>query len=483
MWWVPVLGVFVASAAQAQNVIVRVTVTRADYAGCDDGPFDPVPEIYWRVSIDGIERDNRDNFIESNIHPFIDIAVEFSQEVDFTKGTVDISITQLDRDFGGSGEDDVCDISPVGKGINISLDLAACLVSGELAGACGQTLAGTNGFEFHVDVEEPPSAPGLEVRCQHSPIAPQPGDTVTITASALDGALDPRLADAIEIWVDDRTAPRLTALGFSAMTTAGPFTDAFNYGCRVRDDALTVWTGWRKVAVGNADVQDAFDRIPILFTGPRSSRLDFVFYPDRDSYPDGASDPQFLLDVESVVNGAYMGRAVYLQNQDLLNFWIAPQRGRADGFKDGECRLSAPKKRWEDAGVVLHTDAFRDCATDGLFSSEPTSFGTVLHESGHRPFGLADEYCCDGGYFEGLPFPNLRRIGSPVDLFAPCIEDALSVGRDADSCRLFQEEDDGPLWTTSDPAMGDLMVDNGTIQALDLRKMLYLFGVCRGAGC
>ena len=48
----------------------------------------------------------------------------------------------------------------------------------------------------------------------------------------------------------------------------------------------------------------------------------------------------------------------------------------------------------------MHKDDFRDCAPGGqrLFSSEPTSIGTVLHETGHRPFGLADEYCCDGGY-------------------------------------------------------------------------------------
>ena len=57
---------------------------------------------------------------------------------------------------------------------------------------------------------------------------------------------------------------------------------------------------------------------------------------------------------------------------------------------------------------MFHTDNFRDCAPGGerVFSTEPGSFGTILHESGHRPFGLADEYCCDGGYLPDRPLPQ-----------------------------------------------------------------------------
>ena len=31
----------------------------------------------------------------------------------------------------------------------------------------------------------------------------------------------------------------------------------------------------------------------------------------------------------------------------------------------------------------------------------------LLHELGHSLFGLADEYCCDGGYWEAKPIPNI----------------------------------------------------------------------------
>jgi hypothetical protein len=36
-------------------------------------------------------------------------------------------------------------------------------------------------------------------------------------------------------------------------------------------------------------------------------------------------------------------------------------------------------------------------------TSEPTSFNTIVHEASHAVFGLPDEYCCDGGYWERRP--------------------------------------------------------------------------------
>ena len=69
-----------------------------------------------------------------------------------------------------------------------------------------------------------------------------------------------------------------------------------------------------------------------------------------------------------------------------------------------------------DAGAIVHRDAsIRDCAPGGdrFFTGDATHMdggllGRVfLHETGHRPFGLADEYCCDGGYFQADPFPNV----------------------------------------------------------------------------
>jgi hypothetical protein len=463
-------------AASAQEVTVRVKIEHSDWFNCDDGPLGGPPEIYFAVTIDGNRLQNRDNQIFVNISPFT-VDQEFSQRVDISRGTIPIVIEQWDADSGVTFGDDQCNISATGDEIDLLLDLTACTVSGEVSGICDVTLASPTreSFQFSVRVEEPASAPDLNVRCIHNPIWPQPGDPVTIRAQSLDGRLAPRLADTVEIWVDNQTAPALTAPGMEHTFTAGPFTgETFTYGCRIVDDGLEAWTGWRTVAVGTSSLTEAYrGRIPILYTGPRPSRLDMVFYADRDSYM-GSNDPQFLNDVGNAITMSYFTEDVFLVNQDKMNYWLAEDTGTADP----DCEIEAPQKSWEDAGIIFHTDDFRDCNPGGVFSSEPASFRTILHETGHRPFGLADEYPPDGGYFQTEIFPNVYSTG--------CAEDAVNVGRTAGDCRSFEEEVPwwfNRIWFTSDPASDDLMVDRGTRRALDNRRIHWLFDVCRGSGC
>lgn len=483
---------FTYSIAHAEDVVVRIKIEQTEWF-CGDGIFGGPPEIYFKVTIDGNTLSSKNNQIYSNFSPF-SVNREFSQTVDFSAGMVDIKIEQWDSDGLLTFNDDHCDISPIsGKNLDFTLDLAACTLSGEVSGACGTTLAGRGAFRFQVNVDEPPSAPGLQTTCIHDPLWPQPGDTVDITANSLDGVLGPRLADSIEIWVNDRTVPVVTAPGTSATFTVGPFTDStFTYGCRILDDGLTIWTGWRTVAVGTSDVTASYgNRVPVLYTGARSSRIDLVFYPDEDSYT-GPTDPAFLTDVSNAIQNSYYTEDIFLINQDKMNYWIALDTGKAGGFSDGDCKLDASQRAWEDAGAVFHTDTLRDCAPGGkrLFSSEPNSFRTILHETGHRPFGLADEYCCDGGYFQASPFPNVYAFLPNIDLggntIVGCADDALSVGRTESDCRSWVQ----PIpwwfdntWWTSDPASNDLMVDNNVRQALDDRRINWLFNVCRGAGC
>jgi hypothetical protein len=135
---------------------------------------------------------------------------------------------------------------------------------------------------------------------------------------------------------------------------------------------------------------------------------------------------------------------------------------------------------WRDSGAILHRDRFRDCANSGVFSSEPTSLGTVLHETGHSPMGLADEYCCDGGYFEASPNPDLW------DTLAECQADAPSLGRVASDCRTITDSRPTPPnnWFTSEPTPNDLMnADRHPPQAADIRRMDWFFTNCRAGTC
>jgi hypothetical protein len=215
----------------------------------------------------------------------------------------------------------------------------------------------------------------------------------------------------------------------------------------------------------------------VLYTGPRASHIDLVFYADEDSYT-GSSDPAFLGDVLNAIENGYYGQDIYLANQDKINFWISGATAKAEP----DCDTEAPQKAWEDAGAVFHTDNFRDCSPGGerVFSTIATRLDIMRHETGHRPFGLADEYCCDGGYFQSDPFPNAYEEDST------CKTEAPLLGRTEADCRSWVEDipwwfDD--TWWTSDPPNRDIMVDNTVRRALDNRRMNWLFDVCRGAGC
>jgi hypothetical protein len=315
----------------------------------------------------------------------------------------------------------------------------------------------------------------------HSPLFPQPGQAVTITANALDGNLAPKVADSIQIWVDDQVGPDASAAGNTLVFVTAPVAaPSFSYGCRLSDDGVPIFTGWRKVSVGDPADSEA---IPVLFTGPRSSRLDIVFIADEDSYT-GDTDATFLTDAGNVILQAYYGYDLYLSNQDKFNFWLAKGTGNAEKVEDG-CDHEPPdgwddEYAFADVGAILHTDTFRDCAPDRLFSSEPTSIGTVRHETGHKPFGLADEYCCDGGYFQTDVFPDIYE--EPDD----CAADAPSLGRTGADCREFEEVIDWWFdsdWSVSDPASDDLMVDRGAPQANDTRRINWVYDNCASAGC
>jgi hypothetical protein len=168
--------------AQAQFVTVTVLIERAVWAGCGDR-FNP-PDIYFRVRINTAQFSSRNRNIESRFRPF-QVNHEFSSNVDFSLGTIPIKIEQWDADSGLDGDDDKC---------NIDLDLRInlidnCQVSGDVSGSCNTTILPPTGpfIEFKITVEERPRTPRLAIRCLHTPIWPQPGNTVGIIAEALDG--------------------------------------------------------------------------------------------------------------------------------------------------------------------------------------------------------------------------------------------------------------------------------------------------------
>lgn len=346
---------------------------------------------------------------------------------------------------------------------------------------------------------------GLAVRCWHEPLWPQPGETVTITVEALDTAAVPVSGpvDTVEIWVDDTTVAAATR-----QAGTGPFSHAFlpvtgaetaTYRCRVGDGGFAASTGWRIFGIGAPASGRA---VPVMYTGPSNTRLDVVFIADRSDFP-GPDDPGFLADTLDLIRTSLFSEDLwyapaswpYLFHQDELNLWIALDTGLAGDATT--LTLHEPPEGWvteygfADAGAIVHAAPIWDFAVPSwrLFST-PTNatvqagisgWGpfTLLHESGHATFGLADEYCGQTAYFQQKVFPNIYSTQ------AQCLADPLAVGVTG-ACQQITNTNCTKDWYRVEPGPStsdDLMTNAGhmTVNRADQRRIDFVFDLCRSA--
>lgn len=278
--------------------------------------------------------------------------------------------------------------------------------------------------------------PGIFVL--HSPIQPASTDNVTFTADASDS--DGGVA-TIEIWerrykldlcsngmmcANFVSSALLRTCNFSppqspancTFTTSAAYPDSsfVSYQAKATDsEGASSTNGWIYFAASEWPWPN--NAIPIWGMGAPAEKIDLVFIPDTDY---GGDNAQFMQDVTTLVRDSYFSTQDFAQHvrpwRSLWNFYITYQTGDARGFGSG-CN-TAPAN-WTNmsaiinSGGIVHVNALRDCAGIGngsLFSvemGETFTNPTGQHETGHSVFSLADEYCCDGGYWQTSPHPNV----------------------------------------------------------------------------
>ena len=72
-------------------------------------------------------------------------------------------------------------------------------------------------------------------------------------------------------------------------------------------------------------------------------------------------------------------------------------------------------------------------------------YAVTIHESGHRPFGLADEYDGEGGYYQRVHHPNLYGSNSSYNIEFPFLEEG----------ELFYNVGDRVPGCSTDPLLGE----------------------------
>ncbi len=478
---------------------VEVVVERLTTLECVDDTFwwcGSSADFYGRIGIDGTEQSNESRGESTQFGNQDDVAAywRFTRWVNLSRRTIPIDIRIMDSD-GFLNPDDTVDVQPgAGRVLQLDLNPSTCNITGEATGRCGDILdvgsridvSGNQSDRARMQVRiRIHNRPRLYVRCLHSPIWPQAGDTVTFTADALDANMRPVVADRIELRqpaggtgnVQSCTDATTCEIRLHASSNG-----TFSYQCNAEERGVSATTGSRSSIIGPPARGRA---VPVLRHRATAEAMDLVFIPDSDNYS-SANVTAFTDDVHDVVQTAFLSDELFLRNQGRFNFWIAQDRGDAHGFTAGSPCHTAPSNwstdyTFSDSGVLLHTDNLRDCASGGIFSTEPGATNTVRHETGHSPFGLADEYCCDGGYFQTGTNPNLygpQAAGSSAAQTA-CQADALGGLRSSclgftstrvSSGSQFFRLDHAPAPGAAD-VENDRMVDNRVPRAADERRI------------
>lgn len=177
-----------------------------------------------------------------------------------------------------------------------------------------------------------------------------------------------------------------------------------------------------------------------------------IFVPDG-SYGDMsviANRQTFVDDIADVVESGYWQNQAYFNGWFHYNYYYMTASGSVTARSpaaDGSFRC--PTVAWPaavntdgafaDQLLLIHSNELRDCGGGGRATAEPTSFRTVVHETGHGIFGLPDEYCCDGGYFSMAPVMYNSQ--------SACTSDAANSGWR--SCSSHTSSRDSSVWWRS----------------------------------
>jgi hypothetical protein len=178
---------------------------------------------------------------------------------------------------------------------------------------------------------------------------------------------------------------------------------------------------------------------PLHITGSTANKIDVIFIPDNDYGTDMAG---FVRDIQdTIVNGYLRSDAIEL-NKTKFNFYYLDSEADVTGYPSagftpplGSCENFQDATSFADSLPVVHKTDFRDWSDTRcerrVFCSEPTSYRTFVHESGHSVFGLKDEYCCDSHYSQNNPNPNIWSSQ------ANCVNDATVMGWNTADCSNF----------------------------------------------
>ncbi|MCB0464654.1 MAG: hypothetical protein KDC78_03110 [Aequorivita sp.] len=146
---------------------------------------------------------------------------------------------------------------------------------------------------------------------------------------------------------------------------------------------------------------------PVYAQGDPDNVFDMVFIPDTDI----TNINTFYTNCRGAIRESFFDEPQTQFWRRQYNFYINTQTGHATDYDrrtiDGPHQLPSNNANlsFAEGRALMHQGNLRDWASGGVFSTEMQNRGTILHESGHSLYSLADEYG-SGSHWQEAEVPN-----------------------------------------------------------------------------
>jgi hypothetical protein len=294
----------------------------------------------------------------------------------------------------------------------------------------------------------------------HNPIFPRAAEQVTFTLNKITGTVDTvklfvTVADVDSSGNLSNRTPEAVLQTWSSPAFPVTHTSSSGYGANK-------YVTYRFEVSGNSNTYNhvisfATNPYPVLFETPgsifgRSSAeapapvyvvgdvdrvLNCVFIPDVDITWVGQITAQFYDAVSEDIDKAFHREECVRRYRHAYNFFVNQTWGQAGDYNAGTPH-SYPSNHaqlsFAQARIILHTADKRDFSDGKYVGTEYYNRGTILHETGHLLYNLADEYQ-SGSHWRNAEMPNnwdsLAAAQSAASGRGKTSADAVRIGKDS----------------------------------------------------
>jgi hypothetical protein len=249
----------------------------------------------------------------------------------------------------------------------------------------------------------------------HSPIYPTATNPVTFTLNKIEGdvvsvKLFEFVANVNSAGGLSSTTPETLLQSWTSPTFPVTFTKPSGYGSNK-------YVTYRFEVIGNDNTYNssisfatspypvANAAAPVYVVGDIDRVLNSVFVPDADM---AGNMNTFYKSVAANIDSSFHREDWVRRFRYSYNFFINPFSGTAGNFSAGTSHAypsNDANLSFAQARIILHTADKRDFSDGRYVGTEYYNRGTILHETGHLLYGMADEYG-GGSHWQNEKNPN-----------------------------------------------------------------------------